>query len=175
MRRLYDPVPVCCEAKGTRARLFHCNEWRQRVSGELRWRLLALDGEGIQADVQRISVAGLACGEIAALDLKPELQPPGHRERYLAFEVIEDDSGGRFPGTACFVPYKQINFLPPRLQVSIKALQTASAIEIRAAALAKFVALDLSHSDIVFSDNDFDLNAGKCRRVTVTKNGTTKA
>jgi beta-mannosidase len=67
---------------------------------------------------------------------------------------------------AAFAPEKDMLLPDPGITYKIRELSTGLFIDISANALARFVCLSFSGADPIFSDNFFDLPAGRSQRIT---------
>jgi beta-mannosidase len=72
---------------------------------------------------------------------------------------------------ALFALEKDMLLPDPGLAYKIRELSTGLFIDISASALARFVCLSFSGGDAIFSDNFFDLPAGRTQRVTCSLPG----
>jgi len=70
---------------------------------------------------------------------------------------------------ATFAPSKHLNLADPKLMVTIKEEGTDFIITCTSNLLARFVELKLKGFDIVFSDNYFDIPAGRTKSVRCVK------
>ena len=92
------------------------------------------------------------------------------RDVVLVYELWRGDrrlSMGVLP----FVPNKHLELADPKLRAAVRKTDAGFEIEVTARRLARFVWLELAGQDaispyVAFSDNDFDVPAG--RTVTVT-------
>ena len=67
---------------------------------------------------------------------------------------------------ATFVPNKHLARREPTLAASATAQEGQLAIEVASDTLARFVGVSLVGADAIFSDNYFDLPAGRSRTIT---------
>ncbi|MBN1875574.1 MAG: glycoside hydrolase family 2 protein, partial [Anaerolineae bacterium] len=67
---------------------------------------------------------------------------------------------------ATFVPDKHLALVEPELSAKVSQWEGALVIEVTAKSLARFVEVGLFGADVVFSDNNFDVPAGRSVRVT---------
>lgn len=170
-KRMFDQLLVSCEEGETTASIHLSNEHNHAVAGTLTWKLLSQRGDIIRQGECRAQAAALTSSKLIELDFGKELQGEARRERYLSFAFLDQNGGARY-GSACFVPYKHLRLLSPALATRVVAGPENFEIHVTASAFAKFVALDLSHDDVVFSDNYFDLDAGQTRIITLAKQQT---
>jgi len=96
---------------------------------------------------------------VRALEVGEALRRHG---RALAF-VAEQWEGSvrRAWQVALFAPEKALRLPEPGLTVEAAVEDGALTCTLRARALARFVTLELSGADVIFSDNFFDLPAGR--------------
>jgi beta-mannosidase len=76
----------------------------------------------------------------------------------------EDEHISTSVGT--FVPNKHVSFVNPELKVTMDQNGDELILKLKADSIARFVELKLNGADVIFSDNYFDVPAG--RVVTVT-------
>lgn len=167
VKRAYDHVLISCEEEETAASIHLSNEHNHAIAGTLAWQLLTLSGEIIAQDQRRVEVAALSSARVFALDFSKELAGAHRRERYLSFSYFDEREQVARRGTAVFVPYKHLRLQNPVLKAALSKGNGVYEIAVTAAAFAKFVMLDLTHADVIFSDNYFDLGAGETRLLTV--------
>ena len=165
--RFFAPVLLSCEEVGettnrlsvvdepspieTSARLSVANETREDVRATVRWALRAADAAVVQEGIMEAAVPALSS---VWLD-KLTFDEMDYRENYLSYELYlhgERVSGG----TVLFTAPKHYRFRDPKLTYSIDG----DTITVKAAAYARMVEIDSPESDLVLSDNYFDMNAG---------------
>ena len=164
-RRFYAPVLLSIEDKAESMGIFVTNDTVRGWTGEVRWSLETVGGKRLKAGTEKVAVKALAAAEIGKLDF--HRQVTDENRRGLVF-VAELWKGREWIArqVALFAPNKHLELADPQLvaKVSLKGEQLV--IELAAKSLARFVELELAGADVVFSDNYFDLPAG--RSVTVT-------
>ena len=72
-------------------------------------------------------------------------------------------------GTLCFVKYKHFDFKNPNLRTRLSDENGELQITVSAENYAKFIRLDLTETDAVFSDNYFDLMGGEEKTITIKR------
>lgn len=169
-KKVYDPLLLAVREEKTSAQIYLCNEQKTPSHGRLLWRLLTLGGECLRKGEQGVEIAPLSAVCLADLDFAKELDGTQARSRYLSVSY-EDQAGKRtLYTTACFVPYKHLEMSAPKLAWEITDAGSEYLVQVRAEkGFAKFVELDLTSGDAVFSDNYFDLDKGQERQVRVSK------
>jgi beta-mannosidase len=66
-----------------------------------------------------------------------------------------------------FVPTKHLKLSDPELRTTVRETDEGFEIEVAARRLARFVWLALAGTEVIFSDNYFDLPAGRTATVTL--------
>jgi beta-mannosidase len=70
-----------------------------------------------------------------------------------------------------FAPNKHLKLTDPGLSVNVTETETGFDIALSAERLARFVWLELTGKDVIFSDNGFDVPAGRTVTVTLPSQG----
>jgi len=143
------------------------NDLTEAWQGTVRWSLETLNGELLEKGRYDVTVPALSARKVAELNFARKLAEPdiNRREVVLWAELWQGD---RLLARQCgtFTPNKHLALADPHLDVTVDVQDGALAIEVAAASTARFVELALDGADVVFSDNYFDVPAGKT--VTVT-------
>lgn len=172
-RRFYAPVLLSAEDDGPRVALHVTSDLRAPWRGIVRWSLETVDGQVLASGGEPVVVPPLDSVQACALDFTDHLiagpsitlRPNLRRDVVLVYELWQD--GNRISlGILPFVPDKHLELPDPNLRVAIRETDGGFAIDVTAGHLARFVWLELDGADVVFSDNCFDVPAG--RTVTVT-------
>ena len=162
-RRFYAPVLLSVAVADTAADIWVTNDLAGEWNGEVRWSLERLDGEVVAAGAAAATVGPTSSDSIAGLRL-PE-SPADRREIVLVSEFCSDGRRVALVVTP-LVPDKHLALRAPKIAVSVAAAGRGLAtVRLRSDTLARWVELSLADADVVFSDNYFDLPAG--REVTV--------
>jgi beta-mannosidase len=146
------------------ASLYLTNDLTDAWQGNVRWSLETLDGDLLETGSEAITVPALGALNVCSLDLAEHVNDKNRREVVLVYELWAGDkqlSMGIMP----FVPNKHLALSDPELTYDVNKSDESFEIAITAQRLARFVELALEGTDVVFSDNYFDLPAG--RTVTV--------
>ncbi len=165
-RKFYAPILLSVEDKGERMGLFVTNDTTTAWTGEVRWSLETLAGKRLDQGIENVSAPALAMHLRPSLGFQRAHQrrkpPPGrfHR-RTLEGRGTPGTPGGDFrpqqaPGIGGSAD--RDNQSPPPV--------SNSTIQVKTHSLARFVELELEGADVIFSDNYFDLPAGKPDMVT---------
>jgi beta-mannosidase len=166
-RRFYAPLLLGVQVDGFAAGLAVHNDSPAPCAGSVRWSLETLQGARVLAGEAPVSVDPFAVTHLPPLDLAEHITDANSRDVVLVVELCQDPAGP--PAGACvapFVPSKHLSLRDPELSVHAAVQGDQLHIEITANSLARFVELALAGVDTVFSDNYFDLPAGRTRVVT---------
>jgi len=164
-RRFYAPLLLSVEDKPTEQDVFITNESREPWQGSVRWTLERFDGKTLKKGEEPASVPAFDAVKICHCDFADILTDELSRELVFVAEQWKD---GRFVArqTSFFRPTKHLNLVDPRISARPVVEMDTIRIDLSAKSLARQVELKLDGADVVFSDNYFDLPAG--RNVTIT-------
>jgi beta-mannosidase len=166
-RRFYAPLLLSAEVEGFAVGFAVHNDRPAPCAGSVRWALETLQGARVQAGEVPVAVDAFAAVRLPALDLSEYLSDANSRDVVLVAELYP--AAAEAPAAGCvapFVPSKHLSLQDPQLHAEAHAQGDQLHIEITAQSLARFVELALAGVDTVFSDNYFDLPAGRTRVVT---------
>jgi beta-mannosidase len=164
-RKFYAPILLTVEDKGAQMGLFVTNDTPKAWTGEVRWSLQTLAGERLDQGAEDVSAAALAATPLRTLDFSANVTDENRRQVIFIAELWK----GRqllARQLAAFVPNKHLELVPPHIQAQVSRVARQLVIRLQAQSLARFVELELDGADVVFSDNYFDLPAGKPAEVT---------
>jgi len=164
-KRFFAPVLMSVEEDGSRARVFLSNDTPSTWNGELRWSLETLGGKRDKSGRKKISVPGLSAVAVSTLDFASRLTDDNQRSLVFVCELWQS---GRLQARQVipFVPDKHLELEDPRIRLRLEAAGARLSIHLQGRSLARFVQLELEGAEVVFSDNYFDLPAGRQVRVS---------
>jgi beta-mannosidase len=152
--------------------------WR----GTVRWSLETLDGETLAIGEETATVPALSSAWVCELDFSDQIDDENRREVVLVYELWQGDERLSV-GVVPFVPTKHLRLSDPQLRTAVRETGEDFEIEVTAQRLARFVWLALEGADPwatsalseieefrtgpIFSDNYFDLPAGRAAVVTL--------
>jgi beta-galactosidase/beta-glucuronidase len=136
--------------------------WR----GTVRWSLETLDGETLVTGEEMATVPALSAARVCELDFAGQVDDANRREVVLVYELWNGDERISL-GVAPFVSNKHLELSDPELHMTVRETGDGFEIEVTAQRLARFVRLALDGTGVIFSDNYFDLPAGRAARVTL--------
>ncbi len=164
-RRFFAPVLLSIEDDGPRMRLFVTNDARETWQGEVRWSLETLDGAALERGAAPVTVAAGTTVAAADLDFSTRLSDDQTRAVVLVAELWQ--AGERLQtAIATVVPTKHLALRDPAIGVELHVEDDQLMIGLTARSLARFVELRLDGAEAIFSDNYFDLPAGRLVQVT---------
>lgn len=164
-KRFYKPVLLSVEDSDLRRGIHVTSDLNHPWEGEVRWRLETPDGKGLDRGRQKITAAPLADTLACALDFTGRIDESNRREIILVCELWQ----GRSRIASCvspFAPIKHLSLADTGIKVKIGRRGTELVLVVSTKALSLFIELGLEGTDIVFSDNYFDLPAGASTRIT---------
>lgn len=163
-RRFFDPLLLSIEGAGTSMGVYVTNDRTTAWQGEVRWSLETLKGESIESGVEQVDAGSLATTLVQAHDFAGRISDDNRRDVVFVCELWQD--GHRLQSTlATFAPTKHVSLEDANLNVELTADGSELAIHLHTSSLARFVELELEGVDVIFSDNYFDLPAGRSVKV----------
>jgi beta-mannosidase len=159
-RRFFAPLLLSIEDQPPRQTIWVSSDLPDPWDGYLRWSLEKLDGEQLKTGEQRLQVIPLSAAPLCELDFSDKLDDDLSREVVLIAELWH---GGRLFSrqTAFFVPTKHLRLTEPRISAQLQIDDGKLQIQLSSLSLARLVECALEGADVVFSDNYFDLPAGR--------------
>ena len=172
-KRFFAPVLLSILDDGPRMGIFVTNDTTEMWQGTARWTLEMLSGEALASGEEAVNAAPLAATHVKALDFAeavvadpiPGMLGGNRRDMIFTCELWQ---GNRLiaRNIATFVPNKHLALVDPGLSVETTRKVAQLTIELTASSLARFVELELEGTDTVFSDNYFDIPAGRTAVIT---------
>ncbi len=164
-RRFYAPLMLSIEDKPPQQDVYVTNDSCETWEGSARWSLETLAGEVLSTGQEAVHAAPQTATLISALDFSDRVSDTNVRELAFIAELYLDE---QFVSrqTAYFAPTKHLSLSDPVISVDLRVEQDQLVAELKAQSLARLVECSLEGADVVFSDNYFDLPAG--RTVTVS-------
>jgi beta-mannosidase len=164
-RRFYAPVMLSIEDAPPQQSIFLSSDLLEAWQGSVRWELATLDGKVLASGEKATAVAPCGVTAVEQLDFAPFLDEDTRRETVFVAELWQGEQRLALQ-TAFFAPTKHLSLVDPEIKAGVTLRDGQLAIELSARSLARLVECGLTGADVVFSDNYFDLPAGKT--VTVT-------
>jgi beta-mannosidase len=163
-RRFYAPVLLSIEDKVEKGQRKmdvwvtndHCAAWQGRVH----WTLETLDGEVIEGGDQPVHCEPQSAGCLLKLDFAHQNGKVDWRRVIFTAELWQGSERQALQ-VATFTPELNMPFVDPGLHAEIHESGERLMIRVQAKRLARFVELSLAGTNAQFSDNFFDLPAGR--------------
>jgi beta-mannosidase len=144
--------------------IYVTNDLLEPWEGAVHWWLETLDGRVIESGQSPAYAAPQSATAVRTLDFSDHLSDDTRRELIFITELVQGDRRIALQA-ATFVPTKHLELHDPQVKASLRSEEGRLVIELEAHSLARLVEVLLEGADVVFTDNYFDLPAG--RRVTV--------
>lgn len=159
-RRFYAPLMLSIEDKPTAQNVYITNDQDAPCLGSVRWSLETLDGNVLEANEVPVKAVPFDVTSVCNLDFSGQLKE--HNVRNLVF-VAELWQGEKMLArqTAFFVPTKHLSLAEAAISAQLHVEGGQVHIELTSRSLARLVECTLEGSDVIFSDNYFDLPAGR--------------
>ncbi len=164
-RRFYAPVLLSIEDAPPRQGVYVTSDIRDTWQGSLRWSLETLDGEVLTAGEESVSAAPLANTPIQVFDFADRVTDNNRRNLIFVAELWQGESQTTRQ-TAFFAPTKHLQLVDPQIKAACHQENGTLFINLTARTLARLVELSLDGAEVIFSDNYFDLPAGRSVSVT---------
>ena len=166
-RRFFSPVALSLEDSGSQVRVFLANDTSQGWQGEMRWSLETLQGGKIESGQEAVNAAPLVASLVRKFDFTVQLHQHGAENLVFVAELWHA-SQRLACHVALFTPEKDIQLPNPGMVCKIRDVSKELIIDITSSALARFVCLSFTGATecTIFSDNFFDLPAGRTQRIT---------
>jgi beta-mannosidase len=159
-RRFFAPVLLSVEDDGARMDIHVTSDLVDHWEGRLDWTLERLDGEVLDSEEQSILAHPLADTQVERFDFEEQLV--GTNEGAVVFTCqLQGEKGSDVFCVVPFVPSKHLALVAPNLHATVDLEDEGLLFRISAKSLARFVELSLVGAEVVFSDNYFDLPAGR--------------
>jgi beta-mannosidase len=159
-RRFFAPLLLSVEDEADTLKIALSNDGRQPWQGRVCWSIETLDGARLESGEAAIAVEAGGTSDGPTLELAGRLSDEQRRGCVLVCELWQGDERLRLMATP-FVPSKHLALADPQIAVEVMAGADELTITLRARSLARFVELTVDGADGVFSDNYFDLPAGR--------------
>ncbi|MBM7579654.1 beta-mannosidase [Jeotgalibacillus terrae] len=167
-KNFYAPVLLSVREEGNDVEIHVTNDSLKAVRAEVEWKLKTHTGNELRSGSLTHEVQQLTAEKCATLTLLGQLTEQQKQHTYLECTLIVNGVEVKTI-THLFVKPKHFQFTEPAIKAAVNETSDAFEIELTSQSFAKFIELDLSDNDCVFSDNYFDLSPGKSVRVKAEK------
>ena len=168
-KRFYAPIMLSVREDETRAEIHVTNDTTQPAKIEVRWSLERLDGTVVRKSKIKAAIGPEASKMLADLDFGEELAGDEIRRCVLVHELIVNGKQAGL-GITPFVPSKHLELPPAKIKLESGTDDDGDYVKVTSDATARFVWLTIPRRDVIFSDNGFDLPAGRTMTVRIESN-----
>jgi beta-mannosidase len=163
-RRFFAPLLLSIEDEDAKLDIHLTSDMTEPWQGKVVWSLETLAGESLAAGQISANAKPLADTLVESLDFSEHLAALNPRQVLFVCQLLAGDEVLSI-SVVIFAPTKHIELVDPNLKADLRKEDEGLTVELQAESLARFVEVSLEGADVVFSDNYFDLPAG--RRMTV--------
>ncbi|MCX6343971.1 MAG: glycoside hydrolase family 2 protein [Armatimonadetes bacterium] len=167
-KRFYSPIMLSVCEEGAHAQIHVTNDTTEAAKIEVRWSLERLDGKVIRKSKIKTIIDAEQSKNLADLDFSDDLIDDDIRQAVLVHELLVNGKHASI-GMTSFVPSKHLDLPATKIMVKPKTDENGAYLEVTSEKTARFVWLAIPRHDVIFSDNYFDLPAG--RKVIVRIDG----
>ncbi len=164
-RRFYAPLMLSIEDDPPWMGVHVTSDLRTPWTGTIHWSLETLAGEVLARGQEQVKAGAQASTHVCTLDFKDHITYNNQRNLTFIAELWQGEQRVAHQA-AFFVPTKHLSLADPVVKASASLENGRLQVELACQSLARLVELSLQGADVVFSDNYFDLPAG--RKITVT-------
>ena len=161
-KRFYAPLLLSVEDQGAKMGVHLTSDLLEPIDVLVRWRLETVSGEVLKSGEKTVRAAVLQDTLVGVYDFTADVTNDGvvsPAARGVVFICDFSSEGIGLAGhqLATFVPNKYLELQEPSLSTTVSEKDGLLTISIRASSLARFVELSFDGTDVVFSDNYFDV------------------
>ena len=169
-KRFYAPLLLSVAEEGKTMRVHITSDLIQPVDVLVRWRVELLNGKSLSSGEKNLRAMALADTLVDTYDFSTLVSDENKRNVVFIAEMWQD---GKLVSRSVtpFVANKHLELRRPGLKVQSHVEGKTLCVDVTAHSLARFVELSIDGTDAVFSDNFFDIPAGKTVSVTTSLPG----
>jgi beta-mannosidase len=164
-RHFFAPLMLSIEDKSPEMGVFVTNDLLESWEGSIHWSLETLGGEVITSGQTLVKASPQAVAEVCKLSVSDYVSDDNIRSLVFIADLYQ---GVQFISrqTACFAPIKHLELTDPKLSADLHGEEGQLVIKVTSRTLALLVEISLAGVDVVFSDNYFNLPAGRTVLIT---------
>ncbi|MCL4395374.1 MAG: glycoside hydrolase family 2 protein [Chloroflexi bacterium] len=159
-RRFYAPVLLSIEDGSRDLAIYVTNDLRAHWSGSVQWSLETLQGRVLVSGQESVEAPPQCALRLRTLDFSDRIGDDNRRELVFVAELWQNASRVALQ-TALFAPTKHLSLTDPAVTAELRRDDDRVSVDLASRSLARLVELLLDGVDVVFSDNYFDLPAGR--------------
>jgi beta-mannosidase len=164
-RRFYAPVMLSIEDDPPQHGLYVTNDTQTKWQGTIDWTLETLDGNVLTKGSETVKVFPLSTAHIKTIDFERYINEDTWRDLTFTAELWQ---GAQLISrqAAFFAPTKHLQLANPQIKADCRIAGGQLHLDVESVSLARLVEFSLEGADVVFTDNYFDLPAG--RKTTIS-------
>ncbi|OGO13939.1 MAG: beta-mannosidase [Chloroflexi bacterium RBG_16_47_49] len=164
-RRFYAPIMLSIEDKPPEQAVYVSNDTLEPWEGTANWSLETFDGEILTSGQAPVRAAAQAATQICKLDFCNLISDDNVRKLVFIVELWHGDQLISRQ-TAGFAPIKHLSLTDPAVRVNLYSEKGQLIAELTSRSLALLVEVSLTNTEVVFSDNYFNLPPGRTTRIS---------
>ena len=164
-KRFFAPLLLSIEDNKTVQDVYLSSDLSDRWEGSVKWSLETLEGKVLQSDQAAAGVAADGVTRVCHLDFENDIKDDNIRDTVFVAELWQMNTLVTRQCTY-FVPTKHLDLVDPQINTKVSLNQQALQIEVTSQSLARLVEIKIDGADVVFSDNYFDLPAGRTANIS---------
>ena len=163
-RHFYAPVMLSIKDKPPRQAIFITNDLLEPWEGRVVWSLEMLDGNELTTGHLHALVGAQSALQVCDLDFSGFISEENMRRVIFIAELWQEDRLVQRQ-TTTFVPIKHLSLVDPGLRAKFHLEGERLDITLTSLSLALLVEVALPGADVIFSDNYFNLPAGRSIKI----------
>jgi beta-mannosidase len=164
-RRFFAPLMLSIEDKPPEQGVYVTNELLEPWEGTVKWSLETLSGESLTSGQEPVKADPQAATQVCSLDFSDQISDDNIRETVFVAELWQGDQFVTRQ-TAGFAPIKHMSLTDPSVTVDLHEEGGNLIVELTSQSLGLLVEVSLDGTDAVFSDNYFNLPAGRMTQIS---------
>jgi beta-mannosidase len=164
-RRFYAPLMLSIEDKPPEQAVYITNDMLEPWVGSMRWSLEMVEGEVLTSGKAPVNVAPQAATQVCRLDFSDHMTDDNIRRLVFIAELWQGDIFV-IRQMAFFAPIKHLSLTDPAMTINLHKECGQLNIELTSHCVALLVEVSLSGEDVIFSDNYFNLPAGRTLQIS---------
>ncbi|CAG1012196.1 partial beta-mannosidase, partial [Anaerolineales bacterium] len=159
-RRFYSPLMLSIEDKPPKQGVYITNDLLDPWEGKVHWSLETFAGDVLTSGQVPVMAAPQAATHVCELDFSDRISDDNIRSLVFVAELYQ---GERLVTrqTSGFAPIKHLSLVDPEMTAKLRSEKGQLIVELTSKSLALLVELSLEGANVVFSDNYFNLPAGR--------------
>jgi len=163
-RRFYAPLLLSIEDNQSSQNVFITSDLGDAWEGSVRWSLEKLDGKVLDSNEESVCAAPYDVTAVCGPDFTSYINHNTRRNLVFVAELVQGKQVISRQ-VSFFVPTKHLDLVDPEISTRIDIDEGKLSIELSSQSLARLVECRFEGVDVVFSDNYFDLPAGRRIRI----------